>query len=38
MQRRPRSRGYFCGKRFETLDGKEITDEIALNPQQRRNS
>jgi ribosomal protein L37AE/L43A len=33
MQRRPRSRGYFCGKRFATRDGKEVTDEIALNPQ-----
>src|SRR5689334_20816004 len=33
MQRRPRSRGYFSGKRFTTRDGQEITDEIALNPQ-----
>ena len=33
MQRRNRSYGYFCGDRFSTRSGDEITDEIALNPQ-----
>jgi hypothetical protein len=32
MQRQRGAYGYFAGKRFSTRDGKEITDEIALNP------
>src|SRR4051812_31770490 len=32
LQRRSRARGYFCGDRFVTWDGVEVTDEIALNP------
>ena len=32
MQRKNKSYGYFAGGRFGTLDGEEITDEIALNP------
>jgi len=32
MQRKNQSYGYFAGGRFGTLDGEEITDEIALNP------
>lgn len=32
MQRKSKAYGYFAGGRFGTRDGKEITDEIALNP------
>jgi predicted SprT family Zn-dependent metalloprotease len=32
MQRHRTANGYFSGGRFETRDGKQITDEIALNP------
>jgi predicted SprT family Zn-dependent metalloprotease len=32
MQRKNKTYGYFAGSRFGTRDGKEITDEIALNP------
>ena len=32
MQRRNRTYGYFAGGRFASADGKEVTDEIALNP------
>lgn len=32
LQRRNRAYGYFFGERFATRDGKEVTDEIALNP------
>lgn len=32
MQRKNKAYGYFAGGRFGTVDGKEITDEIALNP------
>lgn len=32
MQRRQSAFGYFSGERFGTPDGKEVTDEIALNP------
>lgn len=32
MQRKNKSYGYFAGGRFGSVDGKEITDEIALNP------
>jgi hypothetical protein len=32
MQRKNKTYGYFAGDRFGTLDGEEITDEIALNP------
>jgi predicted SprT family Zn-dependent metalloprotease len=32
MQRSKKSYGYFAGGRFGSVDGKEITDEIALNP------
>src|SRR5687768_8942428 len=32
MQRKNKTYGYFAGRRFGTRDGKEITDEIALNP------
>jgi hypothetical protein len=32
MQRKAKAYGYFAGGRFGTSDGKEVTDEIALNP------
>jgi hypothetical protein len=32
LQRKSRAYGYFTGGRFITEDGKEVTDEIALNP------
>jgi predicted SprT family Zn-dependent metalloprotease len=32
MQRKASAYGYFAGGRFGTKDGKEVTDEIALNP------
>jgi predicted SprT family Zn-dependent metalloprotease len=32
MQRKAKAYGYFAGSRFGTRDGKEVTDEIALNP------
>lgn len=32
LQRRNRAFGYFWGERFGTRDGKDVTDEIALNP------
>src|SRR5271170_3311769 len=32
MQRSKSAYGYFAGGRFGTKDGKEVTDEIALNP------
>lgn len=32
MQRQKAAYGYFAGARFGTVDGAEITDEIALNP------
>jgi predicted SprT family Zn-dependent metalloprotease len=32
MQRKASAYGYFAGGRFGTADGKEVTDEIALNP------
>jgi predicted SprT family Zn-dependent metalloprotease len=32
MQRKNKAYGYFAGGRFSSVDGKEITDEIALNP------
>ena len=32
MQRKNKAYGYFTGGRFGRRDGKEITDEIALNP------
>jgi hypothetical protein len=32
MQRKNRTYGYFAGGRFGTRDGKDVTDEIALNP------
>jgi SprT-like family len=32
MQRRNYAYGYFAGGRFGSLDGEQITDEIALNP------
>jgi len=32
MQRKKKACGYFSGGRFGTVDGSEITDEIALNP------
>jgi predicted SprT family Zn-dependent metalloprotease len=32
MQRSKKAYGYFAGGRFGSVDGKEITDEIALNP------
>ena len=32
MQRSKKAYGYFAGGRFGTRDGREITDEIALNP------
>jgi predicted SprT family Zn-dependent metalloprotease len=31
-KRKNRAYGYFCGQRFVTRDGADITDEIALNP------
>jgi predicted SprT family Zn-dependent metalloprotease len=36
MQRRNGSYGHFCGERFETRDGQEITDEISINPRHLR--
>ena len=32
MQRQKKAYGYFAGGRFGTVDGAEVTDEIALNP------
>jgi len=32
MQRSKKAYGYFAGGRFGSTDGKEVTDEIALNP------
>ena len=32
MQRKAKAYGYFAGGRFGTKDGRQITDEIALNP------
>lgn len=32
MQRKNKAYGYFAGGRFGSVDGKEVTDEIALNP------
>ncbi|MFZ1427403.1 MAG: SprT-like domain-containing protein [Geminicoccaceae bacterium] len=32
MQRSKKAYGYFAGGRFGTRDGREVTDEIALNP------
>jgi hypothetical protein len=32
LQRRKRSLGYFAARRFESMDGVYVTDEIALNP------
>lgn len=32
MQRQNKAYGYFAGGRFGTRDGREVTDEIALNP------
>jgi hypothetical protein len=32
MQRSKQAYGYFAGGRFGSADGKEVTDEIALNP------
>jgi predicted SprT family Zn-dependent metalloprotease len=32
MQRKATAYGYFAGGRFGSIDGKEVTDEIALNP------
>jgi predicted SprT family Zn-dependent metalloprotease len=32
MQRSQKAYGYFAGGRFGSVDGKEVTDEIALNP------
>ena len=32
MQRKASAYGYFAGGRFGSVDGKEVTDEIALNP------
>ena len=32
MQRSKKAYGYFAGGRFGSVDGKQITDEIALNP------
>lgn len=32
MQRSKKAYGYFAGGRFGSVDGKEVTDEIALNP------
>jgi predicted SprT family Zn-dependent metalloprotease len=37
MQRQRAAYGYFAGGRFGTKDGKEITDEIALNPAHFKN-
>ena len=37
MQRQKGAYGYFAGKRFGSRDGKEITDEIALNPAHFKN-
>lgn len=33
MQRKAGAYGYFAGGRFGSRDGREVTDEIALNPQ-----
>ena len=32
MQRAAKAYGYFAGGRFGSVDGKEVTDEVALNP------
>jgi hypothetical protein len=32
MQRSKKAYGYFAGGRFGSMDGREVTDEIALNP------
>ena len=32
LQRKNGAYGYFSGNRFHSRDGKQITDEIALNP------
>ncbi len=32
MQRSSKAYGYFAGGRFGSMDGREVTDEIALNP------
>jgi SprT-like family len=32
MQRSKKAYGYFAGGRFGSVDGKDVTDEIALNP------
>ena len=32
MQRSQQAYGYFAGGRFGSVDGAEVTDEIALNP------
>ena len=32
MQRKAKAYGYFAGGRFGSRDGKQVTDEIALNP------
>jgi predicted SprT family Zn-dependent metalloprotease len=32
MQRTNKAYGYFAGGRFGSVDGKEVTDEVALNP------
>jgi SprT-like family protein len=32
LQRKNRSLGFFCHKRFGSSDGAQITDEIAMNP------
>ena len=32
MQRSKKAYGYFAGGRFGSVDGKQVTDEIALNP------
>jgi hypothetical protein len=37
MQRKNQAYGYFAGGRFGSVDGKEVTDEIALNPSHFKN-
>jgi predicted SprT family Zn-dependent metalloprotease len=37
MQRSKKAYGYFAGGRFGSVDGSEVTDEIALNPTHFRN-
>lgn len=37
MQRKAKAYGFFAGQRFGDRDGKEVTDEIALNPTHFRN-